>query len=83
MAKAKNKTLVEKVIEGADKILHPENHEAEKSQDQKLAEDAAKAKDQELAKKSDDESDELSKQSKPKSAQKSEMGKHKKFDKFN
>lgn len=27
MAKKPSKTLVDKVLEGADKILHPENHE--------------------------------------------------------
>lgn len=56
MAKSGSKTVVEKISEGVDKILHPEKPEQETQAE---------------------------KESKPKSAYKSEMGKHKKFDKFN
>ena len=87
MAKAKNKTLVEKVLEGADKILHPENHESPDfregaGEDKQLAEAAAKTRAEQAAKKSDDESDELTK-NKALPVGESQMGKHKKFDKFN
>ena len=73
MAKTKHKTLVEKVIEGADKILHPENHETatqEQAQDMIDKGEATIPPEAEI-------------KSKPKSAYKSGMGKHKKFDKFN
>lgn len=73
MAKAKNKTLVEKVLEGADKILHPENHETatqEQAQDMIDKGEATIPPEAEIT-------------SNPKAAYKSAMGKHKKFDKFN
>lgn len=68
MAKAtKQKTLVEKVIEGADKILHPENHEAPQVE----AETSEQGSELEA----------MLTKTKPKS-EKSEIGKHQKFDKF-
>lgn len=72
MAKTKNKTLVEKVIEGADKILHPENHE---TATQEQAQDMIDKGEATIP-------PEALKVSKPKS-EKSEIGKHRKFDKFN
>ena len=83
MAKTKPQTLVEKVIEGANNILHPSHDEASTaphfsggSEDPQLAQAAAETK-------ARLEAEKASKASKPKSAHKSEMGKHKKFDKFN
>ena len=81
MAK-KSKTIGEKISEGVDKILHPENHEQDKAAAEKLAAEAAEKKADDLAKKSDDESDELTK-NKALPVGESQMGKHKKFDKFN
>lgn len=77
----KPKTIVEKVLEGADKILHPENHEQDKAEAEKLAADEAQKRADEAAKKSDDESDELTKNQAPPFVE-SQMGEHKKFDKF-
>lgn len=64
MAKQGSKTIVEKIADKVNDIVHPTQ------QDSKAEADKAPAP-------------EVEKASKPKSAYKSEMGKHKKFDKFN
>jgi len=85
MAKKKPETLVEKISEGVDKILHPENHSSDfregTGEDKQLAEAAAKTRAEQAAKKSDESSDELTK-NKAEPVDVKSIAKHKKFDKF-